>query len=80
MTLQLLNRRPNAWQIPGDERFDGLLEIANAINDAIDLAGGDEETIDMSELMPDLFPVWNPLRLAAAMREAADRIERATRT
>jgi hypothetical protein len=79
MTLQLLNRQPNVWQIPGDERFEGLLEIANAINDAIDLAAGDEETIDMSELLPDLNPIWSPMRVAQRMREAADRIERGTR-
>jgi hypothetical protein len=74
-----MERRPNAWEIPGDERFEGLLKIANAINDAIDLACRDRETIAMSELEPELFPVWTPLRLAARMREAAEHIESGTR-
>ena len=73
-----LEEYSNAWQMP-DERFEGLRNIANAINDAIDLASGSDEIVADSEMMPDLYPIWMPLRLAARMHEAAERIERATK-
>ena len=67
---QLRRRLPNAWGIH-DERFEGLLATANEINDAVDLAGGSGEIVLESELEPDLYPMWTPLRLAGRMRSAA---------
>jgi hypothetical protein len=72
-----VRRYENAWALD-DERFEGLLAIANAINDAIDLAGGSVEVVEESEFEPDLYPMWTPLRLAERMRAAAERIEEAT--
>ena len=77
MALLLNERLPNAWSYQ-DERFEGLLTIANAINDAFDLATGEANLVRESEFEPDVYPMWTPLRLVERLRQAAQRIERAT--
>ena len=67
----------NAWEFR-DERFEGLLALANAINTAYDLAGGKHDVVEETELNPSVYPVWTPLRLAERMGEAATRIEEMT--
>ena len=74
----LLTKSHANWWEPQDERFEDLRDIANAINDAIDLAHGDAEVVWNSEMIPDLYPVWTPTRLVKRMREVADRIEALT--
>jgi hypothetical protein len=61
-----------------DDRFRGLLRIANSIHDAFDLAAGEVEVVALSETAPSVHLVLSPLRLAKEMREAAARIERLT--
>lgn len=77
MKAALARRYPTQWLWP-DERFDGLLGLANAINDAFDLATGESNVVAESELAPDVYPIWTPLRLAGRMREAAQRVEELT--
>ena len=72
--MVLMRNNSNWWQ-PQDERFKGLLDIANAINDAHDLAFGDADLVWQSEMNPSVYPMWAPRRLAKRMREAADHIE-----
>ncbi len=72
-----MRRYENAWALD-DERFEGLLAIANAINTAFDLAAGEVDVVTESEFAPDVYPCWTPLRLAERMRSAAQRIETAT--
>ena len=67
----------NYWE-HGDRRFEGLLGIANAIQDAFDVAHGEEDIALESELEPDSYPMWAPTRLVQRMREAAERIEALT--
>ena len=73
MRTATLPKYPNRWRRP-DERFEGLLKIANAINTAFDMGNGDAWLVAESEFNPSTYPVLNPLRLARLMREAADRI------
>jgi hypothetical protein len=79
----LTNEEPkyeNWWgSVPTeDERFRGLLQIANAINDAFDLAAGDVEVVDLAEDNSSIHLLTPPLVLARRMRAAAERIEQLT--
>ena len=73
-------RFPNSWGPLGDDpRYEGLLKISWAIEDADDLSGGRNDIARESEMNPEIYPIYNPLKLAKLMREAADRIELMTR-
>ena len=75
----ITQKYPNLWLRPDeDPRFEGLLHIANVIQDGLDLAAGDREVAVASEFEPEVYPYASPLRLARLMREAADRIEAKT--
>ncbi len=73
----LKRRLPNAWE-PDDDRFEGLLPIANAINTVIDIAHGQTDVVAESEFEPEYYPYWSPLRLADRLREALHHIEEST--
>ena len=77
MNTAMQSKYGNAWEWP-DERFDGLPNLANAINTSFDIATGTTEVIRESEFEYDLYPVLTPLRLAQRLRRAAQRIEELT--
>ena len=77
MKTAMRRKYSNLWQWP-DERFEGLMKIANAINTSFDIATGTTEVIADSELIPEYSPVLTPLRLAQRLRTAANQIEEQT--
>ena len=77
MKAATLSKYPNCWQWP-DERFEGLLDLANAIQTAFDITTGAGEVMEESEFTPELYPVLTPIRIAQRLHEAAQRIEELT--
>ena len=71
--MVLMRRLPNRWE-SGDERFEGLLDLANAIIDVFELAHGNAEVVYESEMNLDLYHFWTPAQTAKKLEEAAGRI------
>jgi len=75
MTLEF----SNWWGPPRDDpRFQGLLKISWIISDALDLSSRQTDIVRESEMNPEIYPFYTPLKLARLMREPAGRIESMT--
>ncbi len=74
--IDLPNDEASSQLVPGVLR--ALAKGFDTKRAHVDTTVGNAARIDESELSPDQFPVWTPLRLAERMREAAQQIEEVT--